>query len=65
MRERIKDLGRLQHMLEHIDLGIPYPIAKLCAHLNNFFFDPDSKWHLDSKDDQFSIKLGYQWRQGQ
>ena len=44
-------------------LGIPYPIAKLGAHLNNFFFDTDSKWHLDSKDDQFSIKLGYQWRQ--
>ncbi len=45
-------------------LGIPYPIAKLGAHFNNYFFDPNSKGHLDSKDDQLSIKLGYLWQQG-
>lgn len=43
-------------------LGIPYPIAKLGAHLHNYFSDPNSKRHLDSKDDQLSIKLGYLWQ---
>ena len=43
-------------------LGIPLSVAKLGAHINNFFFDNLSKWQLDSKDDQWSITLGYYWK---
>ena len=44
-------------------LGVPYGAAFVGSHLNNFFNDPSSKWHFDSKDDQLSIKLGFQWQQ--
>ena len=43
-------------------LGIPYFAAKVGSNLNNFLNDPYSKWHFDSKDDQLSIKLGFQWQ---
>jgi uncharacterized protein RhaS with RHS repeats len=41
-------------------LGIPKFTAKLGAHYNNFFHDPKHKGTLDSKDDQYSISLGYE-----
>jgi len=44
-------------------LQVPLPGALLGAHLNNFFFDAHYKGTLDSKDDQFSIALGWLWRQ--
>ena len=43
-------------------LGVPYLAIWLGSNLNNFFNDPHSRWHFDSKDDQLSIKLGFQWR---
>ena len=43
-------------------LGVPLPIAKFGAHFNNFFFDPNNKGSFDSKDDQFSISVGYHWQ---
>ena len=43
-------------------LGIPLPIALLGAHINNFFNDNKSKFQLDSRDDQLSIKIGYKWK---
>lgn len=42
-------------------LGIPYFMAKIGSNLNNYLNDPFSKGQLDSKDDQLSIKLGFQW----
>ena len=42
-------------------LGVPHWLASLGAHANNFFNDPNFKWHLDSKDDQHSIRIGYNW----
>lgn len=44
-------------------LGIPYPMVWLGSNINNFLSDTSSKWHLDSKDDQFSIKQGFIWLQ--
>jgi len=32
------------------------------AHYNNYFNDPIHKGTLDSKDDQYSITLGYEWK---
>jgi hypothetical protein len=43
-------------------LGIPLYTAKLGAHYNNYFYDPIHKGTLDSKDDQYSISLGYEWK---
>jgi RHS repeat-associated protein len=43
-------------------LGVPLSIAKIGAHYYNFFLDPSTKWTLDSKDDQFSISVGYHWQ---
>ena len=42
-------------------LGVPQSIAKLGAHVNNFF-DRHYLGKLDSKDDQFSISVGYNWK---
>lgn len=42
-------------------LGVPMSLARFGAHLNNFFNDPKYKGHLDSKDDQYSIKVGFNW----
>lgn len=42
-------------------LGIPGIIARLGAHINNFFNDLKTKWHFDSKDDQLSIQQGINW----
>ena len=42
-------------------LGVPLWVARLGAHAHNFFKDPNYKWHLDSKDDQQSICIGYNW----
>jgi len=42
-------------------LGVPMSLARFGAHLNNFFNDPKYKGHLDSKDDQYSIKAGFNW----
>lgn len=44
-------------------IGVPYCAAFIGSHWNNFFNDPSSRWHFDSKDDQLSIKLGFQWQQ--
>ena len=46
-------------------LDIPYPAVKIGSNLNNFFNDPYSRWHFDAKDDQLSIKLGFQWQKRQ
>ena len=43
-------------------LGVPYWMAKLGSHVNNFLNDTYSRWHWDSSDDQRSIKLGYKWQ---
>ncbi len=43
-------------------LGIPKFTAKLGAHYNSYFNDPKHKGMLDSKDDQYSISLGYEWK---
>lgn len=43
-------------------LGIPQIAARLGAHYNNYFNDPNHKGKLDSKDDQHSISLGYEWK---
>jgi hypothetical protein len=43
-------------------LGIPEWMAKLGAHYNNYVNDPYHKGKLDSKDDQYSIGLGYEWK---
>ena len=43
-------------------LGVPLLIVKIGAHYYNFFLDPSTKWTLDSKDDQFSISVGYHWQ---
>ncbi len=43
-------------------LGISRLMAKLGAHAHNFIYDPKYKGTLDSKDDQFSISLGYEWK---
>lgn len=45
-------------------LGFSLLVARFGAHYNNFFFDPKYKGTLDSKDDQYSIKLGYSWKKG-
>ena len=43
------------------ELGIPLFLARLGAHINNFFLSPDTKGGFDTKDDQFSIRAGYHW----
>ena len=43
------------------ELGIPLILARLGAHLNTFFFSPDTKGSFDTSDDQFSIRAGYHW----
>ena len=42
-------------------LGVPRKIAKIGAHVNNFLHDVESRFHLDSKDDQKSISMGINW----
>ncbi|WP_029902836.1 polymorphic toxin type 44 domain-containing protein [Prevotella sp. 10(H)] len=50
-------------------LGVPLEIALLGAHANNVINDPSNRgkdWldrELDSSDDQFSIFLGWKWRE--
>ncbi len=43
-------------------LGISEEMARIGAHVNNYLWDPKHKGTWDSKDDQFSIILGYEWR---
>ena len=43
-------------------MRVPLWMTRLGAHVNNFFLSPDSRFQLDSPDDQFSIKAGYYWR---
>lgn len=43
-------------------LGFSETVAKFGAHYNNYFNDPENKGKLDSKDDQYSIGLGFQWK---
>lgn len=43
-------------------LGVPQPIAKAGAHYHNFFLDSEHKGTLDSRDDQYSISIGYNWK---
>lgn len=45
------------------ELRVPLWVTRLGAHINNFFFSPDSRFHLDSADDQLSISAGYHCRQ--
>lgn len=42
-------------------LHIPIGLARLGAHINNFFLSPDSRGKLDSDDDQYSITIGHHW----
>ena len=42
-------------------LGVPRKIAKIGADVNNFLHDVESRFHLDSKDDQKSISMGINW----
>ena len=42
-------------------LGFSEFIARLGAHFNNMFIDPETSG-FDSSDDQFSISLGFDWR---
>jgi RHS repeat-associated protein len=42
-------------------LGFSEGVAKMGAHYNNYFKDPVHKGTMDSKDDQKSIHLGYEW----
>jgi len=42
-------------------LGFGEGTARFGAHLNNFFNDPYHKGTLDSKDDQYSIHLGFEY----
>lgn len=44
------------------EVGVSLWIARLGAHLNNFFLSPNTKFTFDSSDDQFSISAGYHWR---
>lgn len=44
------------------ELGVPVLWAQLGAHFNNFFLSPDTKGTFDSRDDQFSIRMGYHWK---
>ncbi len=43
-------------------LGFSETVAKAGANWNNFWHDKISKFHLDSKDDQFSISIGFEWK---
>ncbi|MFN0290099.1 RHS repeat domain-containing protein [Pedobacter helvus] len=43
-------------------LGFPEITGRVGAHAHNFFNDPNHKGKLDSKDDQYSIHLGYEWK---
>ena len=44
------------------ETGVPLWLARLGAHINNFFLSPDSRGTWDSPDDQLSISAGYHWR---
>ena len=44
------------------EMRVPLWMTRLGAHVNNFFLSPDSRFRLDTPDDQFSIKAGYHWR---
>lgn len=44
-------------------LRIPLPMAILGANVQNFFCSPTGHGHLDTKDDQLSIRAGYHWAQ--
>ena len=44
------------------EMRVPLWMTRLGAHVNNFFLSQDSRFQLDSPDDQFSIKAGYHWR---
>jgi len=44
------------------ELLVPLWLTRLGAHVNNFFLSLDSRFRLDTADDQFCIKAGYHWR---
>lgn len=44
------------------EMRVPLWMTRLGAHVNNFFLSPDSRFRLDTPDDQFSIKAGHHWR---
>ena len=44
------------------EMRVPLWMTRLGAHVNNFLLSPDSRFRLDTPDDQFSIKAGYHWR---
>ena len=44
------------------EVKVPLWKTLLGANIHNFFLSPDSRFKLDSPDDQFSIKAGYHWR---
>jgi len=43
------------------EVGIPQWLARLGAHINNFFISVYTRGTFDSPDDQLSIKAGYHW----
>ena len=43
-------------------LGVPESVAKAGAHIHNLFLSHEYKGALDSKDDQHSISIGYNWK---
>jgi len=43
-------------------LGISETMAKMGAQFNNYFLDSNNKGTFDSVDDQFSIGVGYNWK---
>ena len=44
------------------EAAVPLWLARLGAHINNFFLSPDSCGTWDSPDDQLSISAGYHWQ---
>lgn len=44
------------------EASVPLWLARLGAHINNFFLSPDSRGTWDSPDDQLSITAGYHWQ---
>ena len=43
------------------ELHISLFMTVIGANVQNFFCSPSGRWHLDTKDDQLSIRAGYHW----
>lgn len=56
-----KNLGNFLWGAAAASLKVPGVIARIGAHVNNFFFDSENRFHFDSKDDQHSIQSGIYW----